>query len=148
GTHRTRSAKDRSASICHSATSRCSHSRSSSSRSVYRWTTSSREGTPEAYPRARPGSRHNVRPPSSRSAEGGRSGRPELGGVRSRGRATGSGRPDEAPSRCVFTDDRQAPPTLEATKVIWKDVRVGVRSAYWEQVRASGFRLPDDRPLD
>jgi hypothetical protein len=48
----------------------------------------------------------------------------------------------------VFTDDRQAPPTLEATKVIWKDVRVGVRSAYWEQVRASGFRLPDDRPLD
>lgn len=25
---------------------------------------------------------------------------------------------------------------------------MGVRSAYWEQVRASGFRLPDDRPLD
>ncbi|WP_040421267.1 DUF2785 domain-containing protein [Actinopolymorpha alba] len=25
---------------------------------------------------------------------------------------------------------------------------VGVRSGYWEQVRASGFRLPDDRPLD
>lgn len=25
---------------------------------------------------------------------------------------------------------------------------MGVRSPYWEQVRASGFRLPEDRPLD
>ncbi|GAA5024807.1 DUF2785 domain-containing protein [Actinopolymorpha pittospori] len=25
---------------------------------------------------------------------------------------------------------------------------MGVRAAYWEQVRASGFRLPHDRPLD
>ena len=25
---------------------------------------------------------------------------------------------------------------------------MGLRSGYWEQIRASGFRLPDDRPLD
>ncbi|CAM5279895.1 hypothetical protein SGLAM104S_01394 [Streptomyces glaucescens] len=50
GTQRTRSAKERSESSCHSETSRCSHSRSESSRAVCWRTSSFMEGTGASVP--------------------------------------------------------------------------------------------------